>query len=101
MMNTLMKSAYEKLAKTTEVQSEQEQIACIVAALNDISASIRTAIFPIDDVLLPFVAAIFSQYNDLIYESMDKRHKPVYKETKDIIKKIGIKTEIKFPRKEQ
>lgn len=100
-MNTQMKSAYEKLAMTIEVQSEQDQIACIVAALNDISASIYTAIFPIDDFFLPFVAAVFSQYNDLIFERMDARHKPVYKETKDIIKKIGIKTEIKFPRKEQ
>lgn len=100
-MNAQMKSAYEKLAKTIEVQSEQEQIVCIVAALNDISASINTSIFPIDDVLLPLVAAVFSQYNDLIYESMDKRHKLIYKETKNMIKKMGIKTEIKFPRKEQ
>ena len=99
-MNEKMKSAYEMLAGTIKARSKDEQAACLVAALNDISASINCAIFPIDDVLLPFVAAVVSQYNDLLIERMDARQKLVCKNAKTTIKKLGRKVEIKFPRKD-
>ena len=95
-----MKSAHEKLAGTIMARSEDEQMACLVAALNDISASINCAIFPIDDVLLPLVAAVVSQYNDLLIECMDAEQKLACKSAKTLIKKLGRKVEIKFPRKD-
>ncbi len=95
-----MKSAHEKLAGTIMARSEDEQMACMVAALNDISASISYAIFPINDVLLPFVAAVVSQYNDFLIECMDTEQKLACKSAKEIIKKLGRKAEIKFPRKD-
>lgn len=99
-MNKKMKSAHKKLARTIMARSEDEQMACIVAALNDISASISCAILPINDVLLPFVAAVVSQYNDLLIERMNTEQKLVCENAKKIIKRLGRKAEIKFPRKD-
>lgn len=99
-MNAKMKSAHEKLAEIIMARSECEQVACLAAALNDISASISCAIFPINDVLLPFVAAVVSQYNDLLTERMNTEQKLVCESTKETIKRLGRKAEIKFPRKD-
>lgn len=99
-MNKKMKSAHEKLAGTITARSEDEQMACMVAALNDISASISCAIFPINDVLLPFVGAVVSQYNDLLIECMNTEQKLICESAKEIIKRLGRKAEIKFPRKD-
>ena len=99
-MNAKMKSAHEKLAEIMMARSECEQAACIVAALNDISVSISCAIFPIDDVLLPFVAAVVSQHNDWLIERMNTEQKLVCESTKELIKNLGRKVEIKFPGKD-
>ena len=99
-MNAKMKSACEKLTGIIAARSEDEQAACIVAALNDISASISCAIFPIDDALLPLVVAVVSQYNDFLIEYMDAEQKLVCKSAKTLIKELGRKVEIKFPRKD-
>ena len=99
-MNKKMKSAHEKLTGIIAARSEDEQVACLVAALNDISASISCAIFPINDVLLPFVAAVVSQYNDLLIERMNTEQKLVCESTKELIKNLGRKVEIKFPGKD-
>ena len=99
-MNAKMKSAREKLTGTIAARSEDEQVACLVAALNDISASTSCAIFPINDVLLPFVAAVVSQYNDLLIERMNTEQKLVCESTKELIKNLGRKVEIKFPGKD-
>lgn len=99
-MNAKMKSAYEKLAGIIAAQSKDEQAACIIAALNDISASISCAIFPIDDALLPLVAAVVSQHNDWLIERMNTEQKLVCESTKELIKRLGRKVEIKFPGKD-
>ena len=99
-MNAKMKSAHEKLVRGIVTRSKDEQVACLTAALNDISMSISCAIFPINDVLLPFVAAVVSQYNDFLIECMDTEQKLACKSAKEIIKKLGRKAEIKFPRKD-
>lgn len=99
-MNVKMKSAREKLAGTIAARSEDEQAACLAAALNDISASISCAIFPINDVLLPFVAAVVSQHNDWLIERMNTEQKLVCESTKELIKSLGRKVEIKFPGKD-
>ena len=100
-MNQLMKSALERLVKSVTMQSEDEQRACVIDALNDISVSICSAIFPTNDLMVPFVSAVFSQYNDMLNERMDASQKLACESAKEITKNHGRKTEIKFPRKEQ
>lgn len=100
-MNTQMKSALEKLAKSVTMQSEDEQRACVIDALNDISVSICSAIFPTNDLMLPLVAAVLSQYNDMLNKHMNADQKKACKTAKDLLTELAMKTEIKFPRKEQ
>lgn len=84
-MNQLMKSAFEKLAKSVTMQSEDEQRVCVIDALNDISVSICSAIFPTNDLMVPFVSAVFSQYNDMLNEHMDAEQKKACKCAKDLL----------------
>lgn len=100
MMNAQMKSAYEKLAKSVTMQSEDEQRACVIDALNDISVSICSAIFPMNNLMIPFVAAVFSQYNDMLNEHMDAEQKIICERTKDLLTMVGRKAEITLPGKD-
>lgn len=100
-MNQLMKSAFEKLAKSVTMQSENEQRACVIDVLNDISVSICSAIFPMNNLMTPFVSAVFSQYNDMLNEHMDAEQKIICERTKCLLTMVGRKAEITLPGKEQ
>lgn len=99
-MNQLMKSASEKLVKSVTMQSEDEQRACVIDALNDISVSICSAIFPTNELMTPFISAVFSQYNDMLNEHMDAEQKIICERTKRLLTTVGRKAEITFPRKD-
>ena len=99
-MNAKMKSASEKLAKSATMQSEDEQRACVIDALNDISVSICSAIFPMNEFTIPFISAVFSQYNDMLNEHMDAEQKIFCERIKYLLTTIGRKAETTFPRKD-
>lgn len=100
-MNQLMKSALERLVKSVTMQSEDEQRACVIDALNDISVSICSAIFPTNELMIPFISAAFSQYNDMLNEHMDAEQKIICERTKRLLTMVGRKAEITLPGKEQ
>ena len=99
-MNQLMKSALERLVKSATMQSEDERRACVIDALNDISASICSAIFPMNNLMTPFVSAVFSQYNDMLNEHMDAEQKIICERTKRLLTMVGRTAKITLPGKE-
>lgn len=100
-MNKYIESAEKKIIESRKAETAAERNACTISAFNDISFGICSAIFPLNDLMLPLVAAVLSQYNDMLNKHMNADQKKVCKTAKDMLTELAMKTEIKFPRKEQ
>ena len=97
-MNNAMRQVTEKLKKSAFTPDSQYSRLLINSAINDISAEISKAITPLNKAILPFVAAVLADYNDLLTREMDPAEIAAYNALRELIRlnrnvcKIAIPT---------